>query len=257
MADAWNPDQYAKFREERRQPFRDLLAMVEPIPGGRAIDLGCGPGELTRELHDTTQVAVTIGLDNSEAMLERAQAHAGRGLRFKLGTILRFAPTKPLDLVFSNSALQWAPDHEKLFERLAAGLNEGGQLAVQMPANHEHPSHVIADAVAREEPFASELDGYQRQWPVQQPEWYAELLHTLGFEEIDVRVQIYPHLLDSREEVVEWVKGTYLTAYQSRMREEVYEKYVEEYRSRLMRTLRDDRPFMYTYKRVLMHARKG
>lgn len=256
MAGGWDPAQYEKFRDERRQPFFDLLAMIEAIPGGRAVDLGCGTGELTRVLHESKKLTVTIGIDNSEAMLAKAEAFAGDGLRFKLGTFLRFAPQKPLDLVFSNAALQWAPEHEKLFERLSAGLAPGGQLAVQMPANHDHPSHVIADAVAQEEPFISELDGYRRQWPVQQPDWYAELLHRLDFERIDVRLQIYPHLLDSREDVVEWVKGTYLTAYGSRMSEAAYDEYLARYRERLLETLPDERPYLYTYKRILMHAVK-
>src|SRR5262249_14624067 len=60
--DTWQPDTYARFAAERRQPFFDLLGLVEPVPGGRAVDLGCGTGELTRELHVRTAVAETLGL---------------------------------------------------------------------------------------------------------------------------------------------------------------------------------------------------
>jgi trans-aconitate 2-methyltransferase len=49
--DPWNPDRYARFAAERRLPFDDLVALLSPAPGGRVVDLGCGPGELTRELH--------------------------------------------------------------------------------------------------------------------------------------------------------------------------------------------------------------
>ncbi|MGE5596348.1 MAG: methyltransferase domain-containing protein, partial [Hyphomicrobiales bacterium] len=149
MASPWNPQQYERFRDERSQPFFDLLELVEPIPGGRAIDLGCGTGELTKVMHERVQARASIGLDNSETMLEKCSQFAGNGLTFRLGTILRFAPHSPFDLVFSNAALQWVPEHYKLFERLVAGLKPGGQLAVQVPANHDHPSHVIAHEVAR------------------------------------------------------------------------------------------------------------
>ena len=83
--DSWNPDQYARFKNERTQPFHDLLAMVEPRTGMRAIDLGCGTGEFTRHLHETLGCAETIGLDNSPAMLGRAVAHEGNGVRFAFG----------------------------------------------------------------------------------------------------------------------------------------------------------------------------
>ncbi|MYC01787.1 MAG: methyltransferase, partial [Chloroflexi bacterium] len=58
--DEWQPDQYARFKAEREQPFYDLLDMVEPVPGGRVVDLGCGTGVLTRVLHERMQAAETI-----------------------------------------------------------------------------------------------------------------------------------------------------------------------------------------------------
>jgi trans-aconitate 2-methyltransferase len=58
---AWSPTQYGKFAAERTQPFLDLLALVQPIPGGRAVDLGCGTGELTRLLHERSGAATDSG----------------------------------------------------------------------------------------------------------------------------------------------------------------------------------------------------
>src|SRR5690349_15098037 len=127
--DAWQPDTYARFAAERRRPFFDLLDMVSPLPGGRAVDLGCGTGELTRELHLRTGAAETVGLDSSEAMLARAAPFAEGGLRFERTDIAAFSPREEFDLVFSNAALHWVPDHPRLLARLAAALRPGGQLA--------------------------------------------------------------------------------------------------------------------------------
>lgn len=254
---SWNPEQYERFRDERSQPFHDLLALVEPLPGGHAIDLGCGTGELTKVMHERTGAAATIGLDNSETMLAKSAAFAGNGLAFRLGTFFRFAPRKPYDLLFSNAALQWAPAHEVLFPKLMAAVAPGGQFAVQMPANHDHPSHVIAHEVAREEPFATELGGFVRDVPVREPEWYAALLDGHGFERQHVRLQVYAHHLGGRADVVEWVRGTLLTAYQERMRPEVFEAYLARYRERLLPLLDDTHPHFYPFKRILMWGRKG
>ena len=51
LKDAWNPGQYERFRDERRQPFFDLLALVQRRPSMQVVDLGCGTGVLTRTLH--------------------------------------------------------------------------------------------------------------------------------------------------------------------------------------------------------------
>jgi trans-aconitate 2-methyltransferase len=253
--DTWSPEQYARFAAERAQPFHDLLDLVRPVPGGRVVDLGCGSGELTAELHRRLRAGQTLGLDSSPAMLQRASALAGDGLRFELGDIAEFAGGG-WDVVFSNAALQWLPDHEALFGRLVGALAGGGQLAVQMPANFDHPSHVVAGELAGEEPFRSELGGWRGLAPIREPEWYALLLDRLGLTEQHVRLQVYLHHLTAREEVVEWVRGTLLTAHAKRLPAELFERFLDRYRERLLPQLDDGRPYRYPFKRVLLWARR-
>jgi trans-aconitate 2-methyltransferase len=254
--DAWDPTHYARFRAERQQPFWDLLALVQPQPAMRVADLGCGSGELTLALHERLQAGDTVGIDSSAAMLAAAAAHARQGLRFEQGDAGLFRPAQPLDLVFSNAALHWVDDHGALFERLRDAVAPGGQLAVQMPANSGHLSHRVAAAVAAEAPFRGALGGWQRRDPVLPPEAYARLLHRLGFREQSVRLQIYSHLLPARDGVVEWVKGTLLTEYRSRLGDELFPAFLARYREKLLPLLEDERPYLYPYPRVLLWARK-
>jgi len=254
--DTWDPARYERFAAERAAPFHDLLSLVEPVPAGRVVDLGCGSGELTAQLHRRLEAAETLGLDSSPAMLERAAELAGDGLRFAQGDIASF-DEGGWDVVFSNAALHWLPDQEVLLERLVAALNPGGQLAVQMPANHDHPSHVVAAEVAAAEPFRTALDGYRRESPVREPEWYAALLDRLGLSPQHVRLQVYLHHVPARDEVVEWVRGTLLTDYQARMPEELFTEFLAAYRERLLPRLEDARPYPYPFKRLLFWGRRG
>jgi trans-aconitate 2-methyltransferase len=252
--DTWDPEQYERFAAERAAPFWDLLSLVRPVPGGRVVDLGCGNGELTAALHRRMEAAETLGLDSSPAMLEGAAALAGGGLRFELGDIAAF-DQGGWDVIFSNAALHWLPDHAGLLGRLVAALNPRGQLAVQMPANHNHPSHVVAAELAAAEPFRVALDGYRRSSPVQAPEWYAELLDRLGLADQHVRLQVYLHRLAARDEVVEWVKGTLLNDYQARMPAALFEEFLAAYRRRLLPLLEDTHPYRYPFKRLLLWGR--
>lgn len=251
---SWDPEQYARFRDERAQPFYDLLALVRPRPEMRVVDLGCGPGELTRVLHDRLGARETTGIDSSEAMLAKAAPYATEGLRFERRDIAGFDATGSYDLVFSNAALQWVRGHAELFPRLRAALAPGGQLAVQVPANFDHPSHRLAGEIASEVPFAAALGGYRRERPVLDPEEYAILLHQAGFAEQQVRLQVYLHLLESRSSVVEWVKGTLLTDYESRLSPELFASFLARYRERLETSLPDEHPYPYAFKRILMWA---
>jgi trans-aconitate 2-methyltransferase len=254
--DVWNPERYGKFREERAAPFRDLLAMVEPAERPRVLDLGCGTGELTRLAHERLGARETLGIDSSPAMLARAAASAGGGVSFREGDLAAFSEAG-FDVVLSNAAIHWVPDHEALLPRLAALLAPGGQLAIQAPANDGHPSHAVAREVAREPAFAGPLGGFVRESPVLDPEAYARILFRLGFARQRVRFETYAHPLASREDVVEWVRGTTLTDYEKRLDAPTWARFLERYRERLAASLPDERPFLYTFRRLFLWARRG
>jgi trans-aconitate 2-methyltransferase len=251
-ASAWSPDQYERFKAERSRPFYDLLALVRPKAGMRVVDLGCGTGELTREMHVALAARETVGVDSSETMLAKSAAFAAPGLSFEKGLLESWAPKGPLDLVFSNAALHWVPDHEALYARFARMLAPGGQVAIQVPSNEQHLSHVVAAEIAREAPFAEALGGWQRVVPNLPLAAYVELLERLGFREQIVRAQVYAQHLESREGVVEWVKGTTLTAYAERMDAPTYARFLERYRERLLPRLADTSPFLFPFQRTFV-----
>ncbi|MEH1787228.1 methyltransferase domain-containing protein [Nostoc sp.] len=250
MPDKWNPELYERFQAERSRPFYDLVDMVHRQENLRVLDLGCGTGKLTKYLHDTLAAQETLGIDASEKMLQKARQFEGNGLRFEQRQIEENPGDGEFDVVFSNAALQWLTGHEVLFEKLRAKLRPGGQLAVQIPTMDNELVHQIAVETAKE--FSQELGGYVRRLEVLPPETYARLLYKLGFVEQEVKLQIYGHVLPSREAVVEWYRGTLLTAYESQLDAQTYERFVERYQQKLFELLEDERPFFFPYKRILL-----
>ena len=252
--DPWSPDRYERFRSERSRPFFDLLALVRPRAGMSVVDLGCGTGDLTLSLHERLAARHTLGVDASASMLERAATLRAPGLRFDRGDIADFSPEEKLDLIFSNAALHWLPDHPRLIARLAGGLAPGGQIAFQIPANDGHPSHAIAHELAREAPFAAALGGFERRPAPLPPARYAELFHRLGFCAQAVRLEIYGHLLAGPQEVFEWVRATLLTDYERRLSGDLYARFLDLYRARLLERLPAASPYFYSYPRILAWA---
>ena len=250
---AWNPDQYNRFAAEREQPFWDLVALLEPASGpADLVDLGCGDGRLTADLHRRLGAGTTVGIDSSPEMLARADQHRGSGIAFQPGDLAQWGGTA--DIVFANAALQWVPEHRDVLARWRAGLRRGGQLAVQVPANNTHPSHVVARELAAEWlGDAAPPDPVEAN--VLAPEDYAGILYNLGFERQQVRLQVYAHVLDSTAAVVEWVKGTSLTRFKSVLPDGRFDEFVDEYRDRLVARLGDQQPFLYLFKRILFWGR--
>ena len=145
----WNPQQYLQFQAERDRPFFDLLAQVPGQPQTVA-DLGCGTGHLTAALAQRWPQAAVVGIDSSAEMLERARPYASAQLTFEQADLQSWRPERPLDVLISNAALQWVPDHAALIPRLAGLLSPGGTLAFQVPGNFGAPSHtLVAEVLAR------------------------------------------------------------------------------------------------------------
>jgi trans-aconitate 2-methyltransferase len=253
--DTWNPAQYEKFRREREQPFFDLLALIRPAGNMRVVDLGCGTGKLTRLLHARLQARETLGLDRSARMLEESAVDLPAGLSFTVATIESFEARGDYDLIVSNAAFHWIEDHPALIERLARGLKPGGQLAFQIPAMHHEVSHTTAEELAATE-FARDFGGWRRPQPVLPADEYARLLYRAGVVEQRVHLAVYPHVLPTRDDVVEWMKGTLLTEYERHLPPGRYAAFVDAYRARLIPRLEDARPFFFPFKRILAWGQK-
>ncbi|WP_413560683.1 methyltransferase domain-containing protein [Bdellovibrio sp. HCB209] len=257
MSDSWNPNQYEKFKNERSQPFFDLLDFIKPEKFASAIDLGCGTGELTRAMHDRFHPAFTLGMDSSPAMLAKAAEFSSHTISFAQDNIDAWEKPSSFDLIISNAALQWSPGHPALFARLKKSLRSGGQLAVQMPMNHDFPTHILSSAMSYEDRWKTALNGkvYDKPKTMLTVEDYASLLFKLGFKEQRVELKVYGHILQSREDVIEWVRGSMLTYFEKNMTAENYSAFLAEYRERLFAILPDEKPFFYPFKRIFIWAR--
>jgi len=202
----WNAAQYLKFGDERTRPSRELAARIDAAQPARVIDLGCGPGNSTEVLAQRWPGAAITGLDNSAPMIEAAQATHPR-YRWVAADIADWAATEggeTFDVVFSNAALQWVPDHASLLPRLLRRVAQGGALAFQMPA-HDSPAHRLMRGLA-------DARGLRvADWHTHQPAFYYDVL-AAGVAPTGARVDLweteYFHVMADAEAIVEWYRGT-------------------------------------------------
>lgn len=235
-------------------PFFDLLACVRPQSDMNVVDLGSGTGELTREMHRLLKAKETVGFDSSGEMLDRARGMKRDpcldiGLKFKKTDIEKLEIKEKVDLVFSNAALQWCRDHRMLLTRFRAMLKSRGQIAIQMPFNQDYPTHTVAREMAAE--IAPDFALQDSMLPLEE---YASILYRLGFSEQNCFIKVYNHEMAARDGVVEWVKGTTLTPFKQRLTAEKYDLFLKEYERRLFSEIKDERPFLFTFKRIFIWA---
>ncbi|WP_353719360.1 methyltransferase domain-containing protein [Dyadobacter sp. 676] len=251
---AWNPDTYNRFKSERSAPFYDLLSLLKVRPGLEVIDLGCGTGELTANLADRLPDSRVLGVDSSEEMLGNSRQVGGSTLSFECIAIEnQLGRSQRWDVVFSNAALQWVPDHEALFPQIISKIKPGGQLLVQMPAQYHNLTNRLLDELARETPYAEAYHGWNRVSPVLEIDRYAEILFENGGKAIQVFEKIYPLVPDDVDALLTWVSGTALIPYLERLSEPLKRRFREDYRALLARHF-PKAPVFYPFKRILIAA---
>jgi trans-aconitate 2-methyltransferase len=212
---AWDVRQYLAFGAERTQPAIDLASRVLLDHPGLVVDLGCGPGNSTDVVRRRWPGARVVGVDHSPEMI--AQARAGRpDGHWVLSDARAFDPGAEVDVLFSNAALQWMADHERLLGRLFGFLAPGGALAVQVPANQHSPFHVALREVAASERWRRETAGCERivhyYGASDYYRWLAPLARRVALWETT-----YYHVLASPDEIIAWSRSTALRPYLKRL----------------------------------------
>jgi trans-aconitate 2-methyltransferase len=214
---SWNAEQYLRFAAERTQPARDLAARIAVAAPTRVIDLGCGAGNSTAVLAERWPDAEISGLDSSPEMIAAAKRdYPDRN--WAVGDIAswpngdgRFDVTggdRRFDIVFSNAAMQWVPDHAALYPRIFRRVAPGGALAVQVPCNIGAAAHETMRAIAASPGWAARFPpGGVREWHVGDAAFYYDLLAGAAAR-IDLWETEYLHVMPSVDAIVEWYKGT-------------------------------------------------
>lgn len=129
ISNDWNAALYDEKHAFVFECGRDVVATLNPQPGERILDVGCGTGHLTQSIADVG--AKVVGIDNAPGMIEAARA-AHPTLEFVVADACDFAFAEPFDAVFSNAALHWIHEPERPIACIARALRRGGRFAAEL-----------------------------------------------------------------------------------------------------------------------------
>ena len=209
MTFAWDPERYLAYADERGRPFVELVQRVVAENPRSVVDLGCGPGNLTRLLKERWPAAAVRGLDSSREMVARARSVEGStaDITFDVADLRDWAAgDDEVDVLVSNATLQWVPGHLDLFAALLDRVRPGGWFAFQVPGNFAEPSHSIRVALAAEPPYTAHTADLPAP-ASHHPAVYLDRLASLGCL-VDTWETTYLHVLQGEDPVFAWVCGT-------------------------------------------------
>ncbi len=186
-----------------------------------------------------------------------AKVPATAGIDWLQSDLASWRAPAPADLVFSNAALHWLPDHAHLFAHLIHQVAKGGVLAVQMPRNFAAPSHALLRAVARDGAWASRLAAHLMEAPVAAPPDYYDWLSPHAAS-LDIWEQEYLQILEGENPVVEWTKGTVVKPMLDQLTPEERPVFLSSYAKKIAQAYprRGDGKTLFAFRRLFIVARR-
>jgi trans-aconitate 2-methyltransferase len=251
--DTWNPEAYLRFQEERTQPAKDLVSRIALAHPRSVVDLGCGPGNSTAVLRGTWPDADIVGVDNSDEMISAAMTGYPEGV-WRKGDIGDLNEEWRSDLVFSNAALQWVPDHRVLIPGLFGLVRPDGALAVQLPANKGSAIHRALQHSAADSRWRAHTAGCGDLY-YHDAAFYYSLLSPPA-RSLELWETTYYHQLDSHQDLISWYSSTGMRPFLDSLPEDARRDFQWDVLSRCKDEypLQEDGKLLYPFKRLFFIA---
>jgi len=193
----WDPDRYAthaRFVSDLGAPVVELL---DPRPGERVLDVGCGDGALTEKLvEDGCRV---VAVDSSP---EQVRAARQRGIDARVADVTALDFDAEFDAVFSNAVLHWIRDPDAALAAIHRALAPGGRLVAEF-GGHGCVASIRAafgEVLARRGIDAETLNP----WYFPTAEEYRDRLDANGFD-ID-SIRLFPRPTPLPSGLTDWLQ---------------------------------------------------
>ena len=249
----WNPDLYLKYRNERTQPSIDLISKIEISFQPRSIlDIGCGPGNSSQALLQRWSKAMLTGIDNSVNMIEKAKTSYPNNT-WIVADASNFTSGKKYDIVFSNAAIQWIPNHKDLFKRLFNLTNKGGVLAIQVPRFDEMPLSKAIQKVANKEIWKEATKSCTHLFSYHDEKYYYDLMSS-DYKSVMFWQTDYIHILESQYSIIEWIRSTGIKPYLDILKDEEKPLFENELLTEIKYSypVQNDGKVLFPFKRLFM-----
>lgn len=255
---AWNADHYLQFGAERTRPAVDLVQRIQIDRPRRFIDIGCGPGNSTEVLRGRWPEARIAGLDSSREMIAAARQRYPEGDWIEADAAT-WTSDEAFDVVFSNAALQWLPDHAAVVSRLFGLVAPCGALAVQIPSYSRNPVRVHIHEISEDARWTDRMAAARSALTMEPPAFYYDVLSPMAAK-IDLWETEYSHVMTDADAIVDWISSTGLRPFLAALSSaEERGSFLETLRERVAESYpqRADGKVLFPFKRLFVVAYRG
>jgi trans-aconitate methyltransferase len=258
MTHEFDGEKYEKASAHQKEWGAGIIAELQLEGTERVLDLGCGDGVLTSWIAELLPQGEAVGIDASQGMIDVARGKERQNLRFILKDIDRLDFIDEFDLVFSNAALHWVKDHNRLLRNVQRALRAGGKIRFNFAAdgNCSIFFRVVHEAMAMEK-FMTYFSGFQWPWYMPTVNEYQSVADRSGLRNVKVWGDNADRFFPDAQTMVKWVDQPSLVPFLSFVAEGDREAFRSFVVKRMIdETQQNDGRCFETFRRINVSAEK-
>jgi len=246
----WDPDRYGRSSSFQQRMADELIAKMDLKGSERVLDIGCGDGKVTAAIARRVPSGSVVGIDSSEAMIRHASSHftgeSYKNLSFACRDARDLTYTGKFDCIFSNAALHWIPEQDRVLSGVFRALVPGGRMLVQL-GGRGNASQVLSvlDGMTGSPKWREYFYNFTFAYGFFSDDQYRKFLTGAGLE--PVRVELIPREMVHRtpEDLAGWIATTWLPwlervpqGEREAFVQEIVERYVHDHPPDVSRAIR-------------------
>ena len=251
-------EKYKTASSHQKEWGKNLISEISLQGNEIILDLGCGDGHLTEQLSMLVPNGKVLGIDASVGMIKTAKKIHRNNLDFIRMDINELHFTNEFNIIFSNAALHWVKDHNRLLKNSYEALTAGGILLWDFGSNGNCSNFLsVIQKKICENKYKIFFRNFDMPWFMPTKSHYEELITNIGYSNFTITEVNRDRYFPTSNEMIKWIDQPCIVpfiecipdALKSTFRKEVIEEMLE-------RTQTPDGTYFETFRRIRIYAGK-
>ncbi len=258
MAHEFDGKKYQKASAHQKEWGNKLISELDLKGDEKILDLGCGDGVLTQIFSNLVPNGLVIGIDASKGMIEVAKEKESNNLKFLLMDIDNIEIDDKFDIVFSNAALHWVKNHQKLYEKLSIILNKNGIIRFNFAAdgNCSYFFNIVKQTIQKKE-YQNYFKNFDWPWFMPTLDEYKNITDNFQFSNVKIWGENADRYFPNKEALIGWIEQPSIVPFLEYLPDDKKEPFTNEVIEKMLKaTIQDDGRYFETFRRVNVFMKK-